>query len=160
MADKLFPKEIHQKLSELSVLTLNMRKSSLEIAETINYEFVHPIIITLKIGDGIIALLRVKLLLMLLLSGLKIRVMSRKFPKRLVVKVKSESNIGVWFWLILIIIINATWISMDLWLRAHKDEYLTTEFREGLQNPLWGPFIMGLVAFTIVAFLWHMLTTK
>jgi hypothetical protein len=46
MADKLFPKEIHQKLSELSVLTLNMRKSSLEIAETINYEFVHPIEIT------------------------------------------------------------------------------------------------------------------
>ncbi len=51
---------------------------------------------------------------------------------------------------------NAVWISMDLWLKAHGHEYLTTEFREGLKNPLWGPLLGGLTAFTVVAFIVHM----
>jgi hypothetical protein len=71
----------------------------------------------------------------------------------------DESPIGVWLWLVLIIEVNATWIGMDLWLRANGHEFLTTEFREGLRNELWGPLIMGLVAFTVVAFLTHMLTS-
>lgn len=70
----------------------------------------------------------------------------------------DESSIGVWLWVVLIVVINATWIGMDVWLRWQRHEYLTTEFREGLHNELLGPFIAGAIAFTVVAFLWHMLT--
>jgi hypothetical protein len=68
----------------------------------------------------------------------------------------DESNIGIWLWLALIIIVNATWISMDIWLRANGHEFLTTEFREGLRNPFWGPFLCGAIAFTVVVFVAHM----
>jgi hypothetical protein len=72
----------------------------------------------------------------------------------------DESNIGIWFWLVLIIEVNATWILMDLWLRAHHHEFLTTEFREGLRNELWGPIVVGLMCFTVGAFVWHMFTAR
>lgn len=72
----------------------------------------------------------------------------------------DESPIGVWLWLVLIVTTNAQWIGMDLWLRAHDHEYLTTEFREGLQHPLWGPVLCFLVAGTVAAFVWHMFISK
>ena len=73
----------------------------------------------------------------------------------------DESAVGVVFWIVGILIgFNVIWITMDLWLRAHNHEFLTTEFKEGLRNQLWGPIIMGLCAFTVVAFLWHMLTER
>lgn len=72
----------------------------------------------------------------------------------------DEKPYGVWFWLWLIVQTNATWILMDLWLRAHHHEYLTTEFKEGLSKPLWGPLIVGLLAFTVAAFVWHMFTSR
>jgi hypothetical protein len=72
----------------------------------------------------------------------------------------DESPIGVWLWLALIIEINATWIGFDLWLRAHHHEYLTTEFKEGLNHEVWGPLIVGLLAFTVAAFVWHMFTAR
>ena len=68
----------------------------------------------------------------------------------------DESNVGVWAWVILIIGVNAYWIGFDLWARANNHEYLTTEFREGINNQLFGPLILGLVAFTVTAFLVHM----
>lgn len=68
----------------------------------------------------------------------------------------SEAPVGVWLWLVLIVVVNALWIGMDVWLKAHGYEYLTDEFREGLRHPLWGPLITGLVAFTIFAFVAHM----
>jgi hypothetical protein len=74
--------------------------------------------------------------------------------------VPDESNVGVWAWVILIAAVNVYWITFDLWARAHNHEYMTTEFREGLNNPLFGPLIMGLVAFTVVAFLVHMFNTQ
>ena len=70
----------------------------------------------------------------------------------------KETPVGVWMWLALIIIVNATWISMDLWLHANGYEYLTTEFREGLRNELWGPCLCFLTAGTAAAFIWHMWT--
>jgi len=70
--------------------------------------------------------------------------------------IPDESNVGVWAWVILILLANAYWIGFDLWARANQHEYMTTEFREGLNNPVLGPLIMGLVAFTVVAFLVHM----
>lgn len=68
----------------------------------------------------------------------------------------DESSIGVWLWLVLIVVVNALWIGMDVWLRRHGHEYLTTEFREGLKNEVLGPFIAGATALTIVAFCVHM----
>jgi hypothetical protein len=71
----------------------------------------------------------------------------------------DESPIGIYLWVALIVGVNAAWISMDIWLHKNGHEFLTTEFREGLRNELWAPIIMGLVGFTIVAFLTHMLTS-
>jgi hypothetical protein len=68
----------------------------------------------------------------------------------------DESSIGVWLWVALIVGINVTWISMDVWLKKHNHEYLTTEFREGLHNELLGPLLCALVAGTVAAFVWHM----
>ena len=68
----------------------------------------------------------------------------------------DESNVGVWAWVILIIGVNAYWIGFDLWARANNHEYMTTELREGINNPVLGPLVLGLIAFTVVAFLAHM----
>lgn len=68
----------------------------------------------------------------------------------------DESPIGVYLWGALIIIVNAAWIGMDLWLRANGHEYLTTEFKEGLKHPLWGPILCFATAGTVAAFAWHM----
>ena len=68
----------------------------------------------------------------------------------------DETPYGAWAWLILVLGVNAYWIGFDLWARAHNHEYLTTEFREAMNNQLWGPLLMGAVAFTIAAFLTHM----
>jgi len=69
----------------------------------------------------------------------------------------DETPFGVWAWLGLIVLVNAYWIGFDLWARSHNHEYMTTEFREALNDPLWGPVVLGLCAFTVVAFLVHML---
>ena len=71
----------------------------------------------------------------------------------------EKAPIGVWLWLVLLVEVNATWVSMDLWLHKHGYELLTTEFKEGLRHQLGGPVIAFLTAGTIAAFLWHMLTT-
>ncbi len=68
----------------------------------------------------------------------------------------DESSIGIYFWLAFIVIVNALWIGMDLWLKAHHHEFLTVEFREGLRNQLWGPVLCFLIAGTVAAFIWHM----
>lgn len=72
----------------------------------------------------------------------------------------DESSVGHWLWLWLVVQTNATWIAMDVWLRKHHHEYLTTEFREGLRNPLLGPVLVFLTAGTMAAFLWHMFIDK
>lgn len=71
----------------------------------------------------------------------------------------DESNIGVWLWVVLIVDVNVTWVAMDLWLRAHGHEYLTTEFKEGLSSEWFGPLVVGLLCFTVGAFCWHMFTS-
>jgi hypothetical protein len=65
---------------------------------------------------------------------------------------------GVWAWLVLLVVVNATWISLDLWLRAHGFEYLTTEFKEGLRMPIMGPVLAFLTAGTFAALVWHFYT--
>jgi hypothetical protein len=49
---------------------------------------------------------------------------------------------------------------MDLWLYYTGHELLTTEFREGLRQPVWGPFLAFMVAGTVAAFTWHMYSTR
>lgn len=72
----------------------------------------------------------------------------------------DESSIGIWLWVVLILGVNITWVGMDLWLHYHKHELLTTEFKEGLSNPILGPLVVGLLAFTVFAFVWHMFTSR
>jgi hypothetical protein len=72
----------------------------------------------------------------------------------------DESNIGVWAWIGLIILINVYWIGWDLWLPRHGHEFLTTEFKEGLKNPLYGALIAFTLGGTVFAFLWHMYNTR
>jgi hypothetical protein len=71
----------------------------------------------------------------------------------------DESSIGIWLWLAEIILIFS-WVPIDLWLYHHHHELLTTEFKEGLRNQLWGPVIVGLCCFSVGAFTWHMLNTR
>lgn len=72
----------------------------------------------------------------------------------------DESSIGVWLWLVLIIVVNATWIGMDLWLNYRRHEVLTQEFREGLKSTFYGPLLVFLTVGSIAAFLWHMWNTR
>lgn len=67
----------------------------------------------------------------------------------------DEAPYGVWCWAVEIFLINL-WIPMDLWLGRNNHEFMTSEFKEGLNHPLWGPLIVGLLAFSVGAFLWHM----
>lgn len=79
---------------------------------------------------------------------------------RLLAKVADESSIGIWFWIVLVVGINVVWIGMDLWLYHHGHELLTTEFKEGLRNQLFGPLLCFLVTGSVAAFVWHMWNTR
>lgn len=70
---------------------------------------------------------------------------------------QDESPIGIYLWFVLIALISGEWIGMDIWLHSNGHEMLTTEFREGLAHPLWGPVLAFAVTGTISAFVWHML---
>lgn len=72
----------------------------------------------------------------------------------------DESNIGIWLWVVLLVEINATWIAMDLWLKAHGHEYLTTEVREGLAHGGWtgialAAFIGMMLGVMYYHFMWQ-----
>lgn len=71
----------------------------------------------------------------------------------------EKAPIGVWLWAFLVVNVNAQWIAADLWLHAHGYEMLTTEFKEGVRNELWGPVLAFVTVGTVAAFFWHMLTT-
>jgi hypothetical protein len=70
-----------------------------------------------------------------------------------------ESPAGIVCWLIEIVLINA-WIPMDLWLGRTHQEYMTTEFKEGLAHPFYGAIIVFLLFGSIAAFIWHMFTAR
>lgn len=72
----------------------------------------------------------------------------------------DESNIGLWLWAGLLLVVNAYWISADLWLHKHHHEMLTDEFREGLANPFWGPLLAFLTFGTVASFVFHMYIAK
>jgi len=58
----------------------------------------------------------------------------------------DESNIGIWLGLICVALALLPWIPFDMWLHRHGHEYITTEFREALQDRgNWGLLICFLV---------------
>jgi hypothetical protein len=71
-------------------------------------------------------------------------------------QVINEAPVGVWMWLVIVVLFNAIWIGMDFWLHAHGYELLTTEFKEGLRHPLWGPLLAFATFGTAAAFVFHM----
>lgn len=75
--------------------------------------------------------------------------------------VANESLAPMWAWLILVVLVNVYWTFYDFVLAPHfKWEMMTTEFKEGLNNQVLGPFIFGLSILTVGAFFWHMLGSR
>lgn len=70
-------------------------------------------------------------------------------------KLIDESPIGAWLWLALIVQAVAEVWFIDWWLHAHGHEYLTTEFREALANPLWGIVLAGATGAVVAVGLYH-----
>ena len=68
----------------------------------------------------------------------------------------DESLIPLFFWLVLLVDINVQWIAMDIWLKRHGHEFLTTEVREILQGSgAWGLVISFAFFGTIGMMLFH-----
>jgi hypothetical protein len=66
----------------------------------------------------------------------------------------DESLIPLFFWLALLISINVEWIAMDIWLRRHGHEFLTTEIREILQSSgPWG-LVISFMFFGTIGLMW------
>lgn len=60
-------------------------------------------------------------------------------------------------WLILFVLVNAYWISYDIWAHLSGHKLMTTQFRDWLHEPVAGPLIMGVCGFIVFAFFYHML---
>lgn len=60
-------------------------------------------------------------------------------------------------WLVLFLLINAYWISYDLWAGATGHRSLTSQMRMWLHETLIGPFMFAFIIFIAVAFLFHLL---
>jgi hypothetical protein len=68
----------------------------------------------------------------------------------------DESHIGIWLGLICVALALLPWIPFDLWLRRHHHEYITTEFREALQDVgNWGLLVCGIVGAILGIALYH-----
>ena len=67
----------------------------------------------------------------------------------------DESDIPMWLWGLELLLVNM-WIPMDIWLRRHGHEYLTTEFRETLARPIAGPILAVTTFATFGVFIAHM----
>jgi hypothetical protein len=75
-------------------------------------------------------------------------------------KAPDESNIGIWLWFVLLAEIVLTVVAMDVWLVHKGHEMLTTEFREGLKDPVWGVVLAAASAAVIGAAVWHFFIEK
>jgi hypothetical protein len=72
------------------------------------------------------------------------------------VKPPDESNIGAILGLICVALALLPWIGFDLWLKRHGHEYITTEFREGLQSSgPWGLVICAIIGAILGVALFH-----
>lgn len=68
----------------------------------------------------------------------------------------DESHVGIWLGLICVALALLPWIPMDMWLRRHRHEYITTEFREALQDASnWGLLICFFIGGILGIALYH-----
>ena len=75
--------------------------------------------------------------------------------------VATESAAPQFAWLGLIVLVNVYWTFYDFVLAPmFRWEMMTTEYREGLNNPVFGPFIFGGTVLTVAAFFWHMINLR
>lgn len=56
----------------------------------------------------------------------------------------DEKPYGIILWAALILFIFLFVLVSDLWLYRHGHEMMTTEFKEGIKNRVWGPVLTGL----------------
>lgn len=58
----------------------------------------------------------------------------------------DESHIGIWLGLTCVALALLPWIPFDWWLKKNGHEYITTEFREALQDKgAWGLIVSFFV---------------
>ena len=68
----------------------------------------------------------------------------------------DESLIGMWLGLICVALALLPWIPMDIWLKKHNHEFITTEFREALQGSgRLGILICGIIGAILGVALYH-----
>jgi hypothetical protein len=68
----------------------------------------------------------------------------------------DESSIGIWLGLACVALALLPWIPVDLWLRRHGHEYITSEFREAMQGSgQWGLIICVVIGAILGVALYH-----
>lgn len=67
----------------------------------------------------------------------------------------SEKPLGVIAWAILLVGILVFVVVADIWLHHKGFEYMTTEFKEGLDNPIYGPILTALWFGTFIGLTFH-----
>jgi len=60
-----------------------------------------------------------------------------------------------WAWLYLLIIVNALWISYDVWAKTHRHNTLSRQMHDWIFSPGIGPFIIAAIAGVFVLLIMH-----
>jgi hypothetical protein len=60
-----------------------------------------------------------------------------------------------WAWLYLVIIVNALWISYDVWAKTRHHDTLSRQMHDWIFSPGTGPFIIAGMAFIFVLLIMH-----
>ncbi len=69
--------------------------------------------------------------------------------------VTRETPVGVWLWPAMLVGFAVQVAAIDVWLHRHGFEFLTSEFREGLDDVVAGPIITGLSAGVVSGLAYH-----
>jgi drug/metabolite transporter (DMT)-like permease len=68
----------------------------------------------------------------------------------------DESLIGAWLGLSYVMLCLSLWIPIDLWLKAHHHETISTETRELLKSGSWEAMLfMGMLGAVLSIGLYH-----
>lgn len=65
---------------------------------------------------------------------------------------------GDWAWIGLVVLINAYWISYDVWASKTNHPTMTSQMHRYLLGHISGPIVFGILCFVVGAFMYHMLT--
>jgi hypothetical protein len=72
----------------------------------------------------------------------------------------DERPYGIWLWCILLVFILGYVVVADWWLHSQGHEFMTTEFKEGLDNTVWGPIVTALWFGTWIGLTFHFYIAK